>query len=43
MGQGVESVPGVIIKNLGGVKLRENVSSADLLISRDEDLFKDTL
>ncbi len=43
MGQGVESVPVVIIKNLGGVKLRENVSSADLLISRDEDLFKDTL
>jgi len=43
MGQGIEGVPVVIIKNLGGVKLKENASSSDLLISKDEDLFKDTL
>jgi len=43
MGQGLEGIPIVIMKNLGGVKVKENVSSADLLISRDEDLFKDTL
>jgi len=43
MGQGVEGVPVVIIKNLIGVVPKENVSSADLLISKDEDLFKNTL
>lgn len=43
MGQGVESAPVVVIRNLGGVKLKENTSSSDLLISRDEDLFKNTL
>jgi len=43
MGQGKEGVPVVVIKGLGGVGWRENASSADLLISKDEDLFKDTL
>jgi len=43
MGQGEEGVPVVIIKNLCGVKCKENVSSTDLLISKDEDLFKETL
>jgi len=43
MGQGDEGVPVVIIKNLAGVNWKENASSADLLISKDEDLFKDTL
>jgi coenzyme F420-0:L-glutamate ligase/coenzyme F420-1:gamma-L-glutamate ligase len=43
MGQGVEGVPVVIIKNLGGVTQKENVSSANLLITKDEDLFKNTL
>lgn len=43
MGQGGEGAPVVIIRNLAGVKLKENVSSADLLISKDEDLFKNTL
>lgn len=43
MGQGKEGVPVVIIKNLTGIKRKENASSSDLLISKDEDLFKDTL
>jgi coenzyme F420-0:L-glutamate ligase/coenzyme F420-1:gamma-L-glutamate ligase len=43
MGQGVEGVPVMIIKNLSGVTQKENVSSTDLLISKDEDLFKNTL
>jgi len=43
MGQGKEGVPVVVIKGLGGVSCRENASSADLLISKDEDLFKGTL
>lgn len=43
MGQGGEGTPLVIIKNLSGIKRKENVSSADLLISKDEDLFKQTL
>lgn len=43
MGQGEEGVPVVIIKDLGGIKWKENASSNDLLISRDEDLFKGTL
>lgn len=43
MGQGVEGVPVVIIKNLSSVMRNENVSSTDLLISKDEDLFKNTL
>jgi len=43
MGQGGEGVPVVIIKNLAGLNWKENASSADLLISKDEDLFKETL
>jgi len=43
MGQGKEGAPVVIIKNLGSVNWKENVSSADLLISKDEDLFTGTL
>jgi coenzyme F420-0:L-glutamate ligase/coenzyme F420-1:gamma-L-glutamate ligase len=43
MGQGIEGVPVVVIKNLPGLLQRENVSSAYLLISKDEDLFKNTL
>jgi len=43
MGQGREGVPVVIIKNLANVRLKETVSSTDLLISKDEDLFKNTL
>lgn len=43
MGQGGESMPVVIIKNLGNLAVREDVSSSELLISKDEDLFKNTL
>jgi len=43
MGQGGESMPVVIIKNLGNITVREDVSSSELLISKDEDLFKNTL
>ncbi len=43
MGQGAEGKPVVIVKNLDNIELRENVSSDDLLISKDEDIFKDTL
>lgn len=43
MGQGDEGVPVVIIKNFGGIDWKEDTSSDDLLISRDEDLFKGTL
>jgi len=43
MGQGEEGVPVVIIKNLGGIEQKENISSSDLLIPKDEDLFKGTL
>lgn len=43
MGQADECLPVVVVKNLGGVRLKENVSSSDLLISKDEDLFKNTL
>jgi len=42
MGQGGEGVPVAIIKNLG-VEWKESHSSTDLLISKDEDLFKGTL
>jgi len=42
MGQGEEGVPVAVIKGLG-VDWKENASSGDLLISRDEDLFKGTL
>lgn len=43
MGQGMEGMPVVIIKNLSSVTTKENTSSKDLLISKDEDLFKNTL
>jgi len=43
MGQGKEGVPVVIIKNLGNIEYKESVSSSDLLISKEEDLFKGTL
>jgi len=42
MGQGGEGVPVAIIKNLG-VEPKESQSSTDLLISKEEDLFKGTL
>lgn len=42
MGQGKEGIPVVIIKGLGNLRMKENVSSAELLISRDEDLFKNS-
>lgn len=43
MGQGEEGVPVVIVKNLTGLKRKERVSSADLLISKQEDLFTSAL
>jgi len=42
MGQGREGIPVAIIKNLG-FEQKEKQSSIDLLISKDEDLFKGTL
>jgi len=43
MGQGNEAVPVVIIKNLGRVEWTEETSANDLLISKGEDLFSETL
>jgi len=45
MGQGDEAIPVVIIKNLKGVEMVEDVhaSASELLISEQEDLFKGTL
>ena len=43
MGQGKETVPVVIIKNLRRAELDEAFSVEDLNISREEDLFKGTL
>jgi len=43
MGQGNEAVPVVIIKNLGRVEWTEKTSANDLLISKEEDLFSETL
>ncbi len=43
MGQGGEGTPLAIIKNLGGIETKEGVSASELLISKDEDLFKQTL
>jgi len=43
MGQGNEAVPVVIIKNLGRVEWTEEKSANDLLISKEEDLFSETL
>jgi len=43
MGQGKEAVPVVIMKNLGRVEWTEETSANDLLISKEEDLFSETL
>lgn len=43
MGQGKEAMPVVIIKNLTRTELSEDFSIEDLSISREEDLFKETL
>lgn len=43
MGQGSEGIPVAIIKNLHRVKLTEECSINDLFISKEEDLFKETL
>lgn len=43
MGQGKETMPVVIVKNLTRAKLDEAFSIEDLNISREEDLFKGTL
>ena len=43
MGQGKETMPVVIIKNLTRTELSEAFSIEDLGISREEDLFKETL
>lgn len=43
MGQGGEGMPIVIIKNLSNVEFKETASTSDLLISKEEDLFKSTL
>lgn len=43
MGQGKETIPVVIIKNLTRTELNETFSIGDLNISREEDLFKETL
>ena len=43
MGQGKETVPVVIVKNLRRAELDEAFSVEDLNISREEDLFKGTL
>ncbi len=43
IGQGKETMPVVIIKNLTRTELNETFSIEDLNISREEDLFKETL
>lgn len=43
MGQGKEGIPVVIIKGLSGIKYKKKSSSSDLLISQDEDLFKNAI
>lgn len=43
MGQGREAIPVAIIKNLTRVKWTKETSTKDLLISKQEDLFKGTL
>ena len=43
MGQGKETMPVVIIKNLTRTELSEAFSIEDLSISREEDLFRETL
>jgi coenzyme F420-0:L-glutamate ligase/coenzyme F420-1:gamma-L-glutamate ligase len=43
MGQGKEALPVVVIKNLNRVKSTDDASAAELLISKQEDLFNETL
>lgn len=43
MGQGKESIPVVVIKNLHRAELSETSSTKELAISKEEDLFKETL
>jgi coenzyme F420-0:L-glutamate ligase/coenzyme F420-1:gamma-L-glutamate ligase len=43
IGQGKEAIPVAIIKNLTRVKWTKKTSTKDLLIPRQEDLFKETL
>lgn len=43
MGQGKEGIPVVIIKGLSNIRYKDNASSFDMLISQDEDLFKNAL
>jgi coenzyme F420-0:L-glutamate ligase/coenzyme F420-1:gamma-L-glutamate ligase len=43
MGQGKEAIPVAIIKNLIRVKWTKETSTKDLLIPKQEDLFKETL
>jgi coenzyme F420-0:L-glutamate ligase/coenzyme F420-1:gamma-L-glutamate ligase len=43
MGQGNEAIPVVIIKNLSCVEAAKDASATELLISEQEDLFKETL
>jgi len=43
MGQGKEAIPVVIVKGLKEVKMTEDTSANEILISKQEDLFKGTL
>ena len=43
MGQGNEGIPVVIVKGLKTVKITENTSASELVMSKQEDLFKGTL
>ncbi len=43
MGQGGEGMPVVIVRNLDNVAWKQNASATNLLISKEEDLFKGTL
>jgi len=43
MGQGREGIPAVIVKGLKGVKMTEETSVSELIMSKQEDLFKETL
>jgi coenzyme F420-0:L-glutamate ligase/coenzyme F420-1:gamma-L-glutamate ligase len=43
MGQGKEGIPAVIVKGLKGVKMTEETSVSELIMSKQEDLFKGTL
>ncbi len=43
MGQGEEGMPVVIVRDLDNVTWKQNASATNLLISKEEDLFKGTL